>query len=160
MGTAKGRVYRLDKGVAGWTVQRLDNAAASPLGLAGLIWDIAIDTTDATLRSIYVCFGGSGNFRHVWRFDGTAWQARSGAAGSATCLLDVEHNAIQFDGVTGMLYVGADIGVWSSTDKGATWSPMENGLPDAPVFDLQIFQAGRKLRASLHGRGLFEWDLS
>ena len=160
LGTTKGRVFRLDKGAAGWTTQRLDNAAGGSLGLAGLIWDIAVDTTDAARNSIYVCFGGSGDFRHVWRYNGTAWQARSGAAGSTTSLLDVEHNAIQMDAATGRLFVGADIGVWSSSDGGVNWSVMQNGLPDAPVFDLQILHAGRKLRASLHGRGLFEWDLN
>ena len=79
------------------------------------------------------------------------WAARSGTAGSGTELLDVEHNAIQFDRVTNRVYVGADIGVWESADGGANWTPLQNGLPDAPVFDLQIHPTARLLRASLHG---------
>ncbi|MEJ7667160.1 MAG: hypothetical protein WKH97_00145 [Casimicrobiaceae bacterium] len=74
-------------------------------------------------------------------------------------MLDVEHNAIQFDRVTNRVYVGADIGAWESADGGNTWTPLSNGLPDAPVFDLQIHPTARLLRAALHGRGLFEWKL-
>jgi hypothetical protein len=36
---------------------------------------------------------------------------------------------------------------------------MQNGLPDAPVFDLQVHQGMRLLRASLHGRGVYEYRL-
>ena len=129
--------------------------AAGALPLSGLVTDIAIDTSDGTLNSIFISFGGTGDFRHVWRFNGTAWQARSGTAGSGTELLDVEHNAIQFDRVTNRVYVGADIGAWESADGGGTWTPLSNGLPDAPVYDLQIHPTTRLLRACLHGRGLF-----
>jgi hypothetical protein len=160
VGTTTGRVFRLDDaGAAGWTVTRLDNAAGGALPLAGLVSDIAVDWSDATLSSIFISFAGVGDFRHVWRFNGSAWAARSGTAGSGTELLDVEHNCIQFDRVTSRVYVGADIGVWESTDGGAHWAPIQSGLPDAPVFDLQIHPTKRLLRASLHGRGLFEWKL-
>lgn len=159
VGTNTGRVFRLDHVGAAWTVTRIDNAAGGALPLAGLVTDIAVDLSDATLASIYISFGGMGDFRHVWRFNGTAWTARSGTLGSGTELLDVEHNAIQFDRVTSRLYVGADIGAWESADGGATWSPLSNGLPDAPVYDLQIHPTARLLRAALHGRGVFEWKL-
>jgi hypothetical protein len=36
---------------------------------------------------------------------------------------------------------------------------MENGLPDAPVFDLQIHPTQRLLRAATHGRGVYEFPL-
>jgi hypothetical protein len=160
VGTTIGRVFRLDDaGAAGWTVTRIDDAAGGALPLGGLISDLAIDWSDANLNSIFLSFGGVGDFRHVWRFDGTAWQARSGTVGSGTELLDVEHNAIQYDRVTNRVYVGANIGVWESSDGGNSWAPLQNGLPDAPVFDLQIHPTARLLRASLHGRGLFEWKL-
>jgi hypothetical protein len=158
-GTTTGQVFRIDQGAAAWTATRIDNAAGGALGLAGLVSDIAVDRSDATLASIFICFGGTGDFRHVWRYNGTAWQSRSGAAGSGTELLDVEHNAITYDAVTNRVYVGADIGAWESTDGGLTWAPLSNGLPDAPVYDLQVHPTARLLRASLHGRGVWEWKL-
>ena len=159
VGTAAGKVYRLDKTGGTWGLTEIDNAAGGPLPLSGLVSDIAVDWSDSTLSSIYICFGGSGDYRHVWHFNGTAWQAASGTAGSSTALLDIEHNAIQYDRPTGNLYVGADLGLWESTDGGAIWNPMANGLPDAAVFDLQLHPTQRLLRACLHGRGLWEWKI-
>ena len=109
--------------------------------------------------SVYVTFGGMGDRRRVWQFDGTRWASRSGSPGND--LLDVEHNALAVDrSAPQHVYVGADIGVWHSPDSGATWAPLQNGLPDAPVFDLQIHPTQRLLRAATHGRGVYELALS
>jgi len=156
VGTTTGQVFRADLAGNTWNVTQLDNVAAGALPVSGLIADVAVDWADATGASLYVCFGGMGDARRVWRFDGTRWADRSGADG-ATHLLDVEHNALAVDpAFPASLYVGTDIGVWSSSDGGLAWSPLENGLPDAPVFDLQIHPSQRLLRAALHGRGVYE----
>jgi hypothetical protein len=68
----------------------------------------------------------------------------------------VEHNALAFDRELNHLYVAADIGVWRSVDGAETWDLLQNGLPDAPVFDLQIHPQQRLLRAATHGRGVYE----
>jgi photosystem II stability/assembly factor-like uncharacterized protein len=159
IGTTSGRVFRADRAGTTWTATRLDDAAAGPLGLTGLITDVAVDWSDAARAAIYVTFGGIGDRRRVWRFDGASWESRSGDGGG-TSLLDVEHNALVVDPASpDDLYVGADIGVWHSADRGLTWSPLENGLPDAPVFDLQIHPTQRLLRAATHGRGVYEISL-
>ena len=160
IGTTLGQVFRADRAANNsWSVIRLDGVTAGPLGLAGLISDIAVDWGDSTLQGVYVTFGGKGDDRRVWRFDGTRWESRSGVAG-ATHLLDVEHNALAVDWTApSNLYVGADIGVWHSPDAGANWTPLENGLPESPVFDLQIHPTQRLLRAALHGRGIYELSL-
>jgi hypothetical protein len=160
VGTTSGAVYRYDFNsmTSSWSQTRIDNVAAGALPLTGLVSDIAVDPADTTGASIYITFGGTGDYRHVWRFNGTSWQARSGTAGSSTALLDVEHNAIVCDG-TNAVYAAADIGVWQSTNGGNTWAPLEAGLPDAAVLDLQIHQGARLLRAALHGRGVYEYKL-
>ena len=158
IGTTRGQVFRASFASDVWTVTRIDDVAAGPLGLVGLITDIAVDWTDATLKSIYVCFGGLGDSRRVWHFDGARWQSRSGTGDDV--LLDVEHNALAVDSLApDNVYVGADIGIWHSADRGATWMPLQNGLPDAPVFDLQIHPTQRLLRAATHGRGVYEIPL-
>src|SRR5882724_498409 len=159
VGTSQGQVFRLDRTTSNWNVSRLDNVAGGPLGLHGLVSDVAVDCADPSMASIYLTFGGAGDRRRVWHFDGSRWEPRSGTAGS-TGLLDVEHNAIAVDrAAPDNVYVGADIGVWHSPDRGANWEPLPNGLPDAPVFDVQIHPTRRLLRASTHGRGIYEYQL-
>jgi photosystem II stability/assembly factor-like uncharacterized protein len=160
VGTTGGEVFRVEKAGNTWQKQRVDNVSTGALPLQGLICDIAIDWVDSFTNSIYIAFGGTGDYRHVWHFDGTAWEQRSGPAAGSTNLLDVEHNAIVVDRQAPTnVYVGADIGVWHSSDKGQNWAPLSNGLPEAPVFDLQIHPTKQLLRASTHGRGLYEFPL-
>ncbi len=158
IGTTRGQVFRADRTNNTWSLTRLDNAAGGPLGVSGLIADVAVDWADASRRSVYVAFGGIGDRRRVWHFDGSRWRDRSGTG--ATGLLDVEHNALAVDPTApNNIYAGADIGVWHSADGGVNWNPFENGLPDAPVFDLQIHPTQRLLRAATHGRGVYEISL-
>jgi hypothetical protein len=156
IGTTRGRVFRADATASGWVLTRIDDVGAGALGLVGLITDIAVDWADGALSSIYAAFGGLGDRRRVWHFNGSRWEVRSGPAVGQN-LLDVEHNALAVDRVQpSHVYVGADIGVWHSADSGATWAPLQNGLPDAPVFDLQIHHTQRLLRAATYGRGVYE----
>jgi hypothetical protein len=161
IGTTKGKVFRADQSASAWTVTPLDGTVGH-LGVAGVITDIAVDWADPALNSIYVAFGriegpaqGALASSRVWWFDGQDWHSRSGTA--PLNLLNVEHNAIAIDRKSpNHLYVGADIGVWHSSDGGRNWDLFQNGLPDAPVFDLQIHPAQRLLRAATHGRGIYE----
>ncbi len=158
VGTTAGQAFRADLSGSAWSLARIDNATGGPLPLVGLVSDLAVDWSDPTLQSVYLCFGGIGDPRHVWRFDGIAWQARSGTGASS--LLNIEHNAIVVDSANPTnVYVGADLGVWHSPDSGLNWAALELGLPDAPVLDLQLHRGARALRASTHGRGVYEYRL-
>ena len=159
--TVNGKVFRADESAAGWTVEGLDGIAGH-LGVAGVITDIAVDWADPALNSIYAAFGslagppvGVSASSRVWWFDGQDWHPRGGTA--PTSLLNIEHNALAVDRQSpNHIYAGADIGVWHSADGGRTWELFQNGLPDAPVFDLQIHPTQRLLRAATHGRGIYE----
>jgi hypothetical protein len=57
------------------------------------------------------------------------------------------------------MYVGTDVGVWTTTDGGANWLPFSDGLPNVAVYDLKLHAPTRLLRAATHGRGLWERQL-
>src|SRR5262249_15463566 len=96
-----------------------------------------VDPTDA--NTAYVTLDGylggtSAAQSHVWRttdLNGSppTWTAIN------TDLPDVPVNAMVVDPVdTTHLYIGTDVGVYASTDSGATWSPFGTGLPVVAIF--------------------------
>lgn len=106
----------------------------------------------------YVAFGGyvvpAGE--HVWRTvnlaGGAATWVRAGDG-----IPDVPVNALVIDPAnSSIIYAGTDIGVYKSINGGAAWTPFSDGMPRVAVFDLEIQNPHRVLRAVTHGRGAFE----
>jgi photosystem II stability/assembly factor-like uncharacterized protein len=62
VGTTAGEVFRVARVGNMWQVTRIDDVAAGQLELNGIISDIAVDWSDATLASCYVAFGGTGDY--------------------------------------------------------------------------------------------------
>lgn len=55
----------------------------------------------------------------------------------------------------GRLYLGTEIGVYTSYNGGASWARLGSGLPNAPVVDLQFYAKTETLAAATQGRGIF-----
>ena len=55
-------------------------------------------------------------------------------------------------------WVAADVGVYETTDSGATWAPMSQGLPNAIAADLVFHVAGRRLTCATRNRGVWVLD--
>ncbi|MBK7375332.1 MAG: T9SS type A sorting domain-containing protein [Chitinophagaceae bacterium] len=55
------------------------------------------------------------------------------------------------------IFVGSDVGVFSSVNGGTSWFPAGTGLPVVAVFGMAV-TAGAKLRIATHGRGM--WEIS
>ncbi|MBI4547350.1 MAG: T9SS type A sorting domain-containing protein [Ignavibacteriae bacterium] len=113
--------------------------------------DIAVDPNDS--RVVYVAFGGY-NAGHLFKSTdaGTTWTDVTGV------LPDVHATAIVVDPLnSNHVYAGNDIGVYVSTDGGATWQSFSEGLPEAVlVSDLVLSPSNRVIRAATHGNGVFE----
>lgn len=123
---------------------------------ASYVWDIAALPGDTT--QIILVMSGFG-IPHVWR---GAVPASGSAAWTniSSNLPDIPVNALVIDpDDVNTLYIGTDIGVYRTTDAGASWSRFSNGLPNCAVFDLKLNQATRVLRAATHGRGMWEIPL-
>jgi len=182
VGTHRAEVYRYVFNSGAWQPPKLVHTPGHSLPFSDVtnppifpeVTSIAVDLADQTGNSIYATFAAvppippnptsqapTGDYRHVWHYDGTDWTARSGSApGASDALPDAGTSAIVVDPENpATLYVGTDLGVWTSIDSGTSWSPFSDGLPGAAVLDLQIHSASRLLRASLHGRGMFEIKL-
>ena len=66
-------------------------------------------------------------------------------------------NALAFDpNDPQRLFVGCHKGVFETTDGGSTWHNFGQGLPNAPVVDLQLHPTHRLLRAATMGRSVWE----
>jgi hypothetical protein len=125
---------------------------AAALGFeAGAATKILAHPTD--LSTAVVTFSGYEDLCHVaFTTDmGASWTDATGN------LPPLPVSAIAIDpSRPGDWYIGTDLGVWSSADSGATWSPFEEGLPNVVIADLEIADAPRKLVAGTHGRGAWE----
>jgi hypothetical protein len=59
-----------------------------------------------------------------------------------------------------LLFVGTDLGVYVSSDRGGSWNKFMNGLPTVPVHDLKIHPRDRELIAGTHGRSVWIVDIA
>lgn len=123
---------------------------------------------------LYVGLGGvnTGN-DHVWWYDSTPpgnWRTTTFGPGmtigGVVTPFDAPVTALVVDPAnTNFLYVGTDVGVFQGQRSAVppfawTWRLWSRGLPEAGVIDLKIHGPSRRLRASLHGRGIWEYDLT
>jgi len=74
-----------------------------------------------------------------------------------TGLPNVPIEVVKFDpGDAQTIYAGTEIGVYRTTDAGATWSRFGEGLPLVRVTDMYLAKNSSLLRASTFGRGVWE----
>jgi photosystem II stability/assembly factor-like uncharacterized protein len=59
-----------------------------------------------------------------------------------------------------LLYLGTDLGVYVSTDRGGAWQRFMTGLPTVPVHDLKVHPRERELIAGTHGRSIWIVDVA
>jgi hypothetical protein len=118
------------------------------------ITDIAVHGVTPT--EAYATVSGFGT-PHVWKTinGGLNWTEISGVGIGR--LPDTPVNAIAVDHTTtpAKLYVGTDVGVFSSLNGGITWVDDTAGMPRTVVTDLLLDRSSNMLVAGTYGRGMF-----
>ena len=153
VGHEDGQVFMTTNGTASMPVwQRVDRTGAQPLVAARYCTGITIDAQDH--RTVYVTFGGYVR-ENVWqtRDAGASWRN----LGVALPAAPVRALTLHPDN-SELVYVGTEVGVFASDDRGVTWSPTNEGPTNCSVDDL--FWMDRVLVCVTHGRGMFKIDLA
>ncbi|MFC2092740.1 T9SS type A sorting domain-containing protein [Bacteroidota bacterium] len=116
--------------------------------------DIAVDPENDTY--VYIVFSGFGS-SHIYKSSnsGDNW------VDIGQSLPDVPTSSVIVDPQSSkIIYLGNDLGIYVTTNSGASWLEFQNGMVDAAIImDLSISPGNRKLRAATHGKGVFEKDL-
>ncbi len=151
-GTVYGRVWKSADSGLHWT-----EITHPPLPIRSLT-DIAVDPTDSS--TVCVIYGGTGGGHVFLTMDGgSSWTDISSRPYSENDLPDAPFFAVVFDPVyTETLFVGGDVGIYRTTDRGLHWTTFDEGLPNSPVFDLSINSTTDSLLAATHGRSM--WKLT
>ena len=156
-GTSEGDVYR-SKGAL--------NAGATSIWLstqprAGFVTSLAFEPgSQDVIYATYAGFGGD----HVWRSEdfGQSWSPLDGTGSSS--LPDIPVHSVVVDPENlHRIYLGTDLGVFVSVDRGTTWAVENTGFANAVTEWLAIGDGPDdrpRLFAFTHGRGAWRVDLA
>jgi photosystem II stability/assembly factor-like uncharacterized protein len=157
-GTDDGRVWMTQDDGESWTelTGRFD-------GVPEGTWVSRIEPSHHDASTFYVSFDGhrSDDFTpyvYVTHDGGEAF--RSIANGLPTGKPDYVHVIREDPHNPNLLFVGTDVGVYLSLDRGVSWQRFMNGLPTVPVHDLRIHPREAELIAGTHGRSVWIVDIA
>lgn len=122
-----------------------------------------IEPSAADSATFYVTFDNhrNGDFTpYVYATNDFGRTFRSIAADLPTGGPDFVHVIREDPRNPSLLFVGTDVGVYFSTDKGGSWRRFMTGFPTVPVHDLQIHPRDRELIAGTHGRSIWVVDIA
>ncbi len=156
VGHNNGDVFMTENGTdSSPTWEKMDDG--TPLLPNRMCLSIAIDRNDHD--RVYAAFGGF-NADNVWRTNtsdaGTDWDRITGAMPMALPALPV-HAVTVHPNQPGWLYVGTDLGIFTSENDGETWSAMNDGPANVIVKHL-FWRNNEQLYAATFGRGVYRTD--
>jgi hypothetical protein len=166
--------YMTNDGGLNWMVGLQPRPPGSAAG-AYLLSSVEFDPLDPSGNTYYVTTVAAAlidarnafhpypaGFGHLFRTrdGGLSWDSLGAQDVAMGGLPNVGANVVKVDpGDPATLYVGTEIGLYRSTDSGATWSRFGAGtLPLVEVTDVCIAPASQRLTAATYGRGFWQID--
>ncbi|MEO6778779.1 MAG: hypothetical protein ABI194_04935 [Gemmatimonadaceae bacterium] len=153
-GTDDGNVWLTRNEGATWT--QVDGSIP---GVPKGSWVSRVVASAANANTAYVSFDNHrSDNRAPWLFrttdGGRSWENMSSRLAPDSPIYVVEEDSRN----PNILFVGTEHGVQLSLDRGATWRPMQNGLPSVAVYDIIIHPRDRDVIIGTHGRGIYILD--
>jgi photosystem II stability/assembly factor-like uncharacterized protein len=143
-----GRVFLSNNGGTSWT-----QAAAPPNNGLSMSY-VHFDPTNS--NTVYVAsVAPDGTKSHLWKSTdfGASWTAIDGGGFP----FGIPVNVIRTDPNSNTtLYAGTHLGVYRSTDGGATWARWATNIPLVSVTDIYISPDSTLVRLASYGRGFWE----
>src|SRR3569623_885942 len=158
-----GRVWLTSNGGTTWTqVANGKDDGTDPTSLPGnqlSLSDIRFDPADATHKTIWVAsVAPDAGSTHLWKTTnfGASWTKMDVSNGLPAAIpINLTRSDPQAPSV---IFAGTHLGVYRSTDSGATWARFGAGMPLVNIDDIYISPDGSIVRAASFGRG--EWELT
>jgi photosystem II stability/assembly factor-like uncharacterized protein len=154
VGTDDGNIQMTQDGGATWT-----DLTPNLRGVPERTYVSRIVPSRFVQGRVYATLDGHRNddfapYVYVSEDHGGRWQAiAEGLPHSWSVNVIIEHPSNQ-----NLLFLGNEIGVYFSIDRGATWSRLENNLPTVPVDDIVIHGRDNDLVVGTHGRSIWVMD--
>ncbi|UCG86345.1 MAG: hypothetical protein JSW71_20985 [Gemmatimonadota bacterium] len=154
VGTDDGNVQLTRDGGATWT-----DLTSNVRGLPERTYVSRIVPSRFAEGRVYATFDGHRNddfapYAYVSEDFGRRWQAiTEGLPHGWSVNVIAEHVSNQ-----NLLFLGNEVGVYFSVDRGGTWSRLKNNLPTVPVDDIVIHGRDNDLILGTHGRSIWIMD--
>ncbi|MBS1811622.1 MAG: pre-peptidase C-terminal domain-containing protein [Acidobacteria bacterium] len=155
-GTSEGSIYRTFSGLTSMSEDKWQSAKPR----SGYVSSVVVDAQNpSVIYATYATFGGA----HVWRSDdaGASWANLDGEGANA--LPDMPVHSLVIDPRNAeRLFIGTDLGVFTTTDGGKNWSVASPELGNVIVESLAIHATDEtvKLFAFTYGNGVWQTNVS
>jgi photosystem II stability/assembly factor-like uncharacterized protein len=151
-GTDDGHVQVTRDGGKNWT-----NVAPNITGAPKFSWVSSISASSVDAGTAYLTvdqhrLNDFAPYVFVTNDYGKSWHAiAQGLRGYAHIVLEDARSP-------NLLYVGTEVGIWASPDKGASWTDLRLGLPPLAVVDMKLHPRDNDLVIATHARGFYILD--
>ena len=157
VGTSEGDVYRSEEALSADGDTQWESTRPRP----GFVTSLAFEPgSQHVIYATYAEFGGL----HLWRSEdfGQSWEALDGTGPNSIPDIPVHSVVVDPENVR-RIYLGTDLGILTSQDRGRTWKVENTGFPNVVTEWLAMGdgpEGQSRLFAFTHGRGAWRVDLA